>query len=119
MKKTIRIFAIYATLALLPVLANVIELKAQTPAASPAQGQCTPENKLAWYTEFRAIFKTDQNKAYDLAQKYLACPAESGEESIRNYLKNTFVAVIDPSAASTKFWSRKDEAPPLGSTSSI
>jgi hypothetical protein len=112
MKKTIRIFAIYATLALLPVLANVIELKAQTPAASPAQGQCTPENKLAWYTEFRAIFKTDQNKAYDLAQKYLACPAESGEESIRNYLKNTFVAVIDKARRTPKVtelvYDRKD-----------
>jgi hypothetical protein len=97
MTKTIRVLAIYATLALLPVLGNVIELKAQTPAASPAQGQCTPENKLAWYTEFRATFKTDQNRAYDLAQKYLACPSEAGEESIRNYLKNTFVAVIDKS----------------------
>jgi len=95
MTKTIRVLAIYATLALLPVFGNVIELKAQTPAASPAQGQCTPENKLAWYTEFRATFKTDQNRAYDLAQKYLACPSEAGEESIRNYLKNTFVAVID------------------------
>lgn len=95
MKKTIRVLAIYATLALLPVFANVIELKAQTPAAAPTQGQCTPENKLAWYTEFRATFKTDQTKAYDLAQKYLACPAEPGEESIRKYLQNTFVAVID------------------------
>ena len=95
MTKTIRVFAIYATLAMLPVFGNIIELKAQTPAASPAQGQCTPENKLAWYTEFRATFKTDQNRAYDLAQKYLACPSEAGEESIRNYLKNTFVAVID------------------------
>jgi hypothetical protein len=95
MTKTIRVLAIYTTLALLPVFGNVIELKAQTPAASPAQGQCTPENKLAWYTEFRATFKTDQNRAYDLAQKYLACPNEAGEESIRNYLKNTFVAVID------------------------
>ena len=95
MTKTIRGLAIYATLALLPVFGNVIELKAQTPAASPAQGQCTPENKLAWYKEFRATFKTDQNRAYDLAQKYLACPSEAGEESIRNYLKNTFVAVID------------------------
>ena len=101
MTKTIRVLAIYTTLALLPVFGNVIELKAQTPAASPAaapvQAQCTPENKLAWYTEFRATFKTDQNRAYDLAQKYLACPSEAGEESIRDYLKNTFVAVIDKS----------------------
>lgn len=87
--------AIYGTLAVVSVFASVIELRAQTPAASPAPTQCTPENKLAWYTEFRATFKTDQSKAYDLAQKYLACPAEAGEESIRGYLKNTFVAVID------------------------
>lgn len=87
--------AIYGMLAVISVFASVIELRAQTPAPSPAPTQCTPENKLAWYTEFRATFKTDQNKAYDLAQKYLACPAEAGEESIRGYLKNTFVAVID------------------------
>ena len=102
MKKTIRVFAIYASLALLPAFANVIELKAQTPAPSPTQGQCTPENKLAWYTEFRKLFKTEQAKAYDLAQKYLACPAEPGEESIRTYLKNTFVAVIDKARRTPK-----------------
>jgi hypothetical protein len=97
MTKTIRVLSIYATLALVPAFTNISELRAQTPAAAPAQaqGQCTPENKLAWYTEFRATFKTDQNRAYDLAQKYLACPGEAGEESIRNYLKNTFIAVID------------------------
>jgi len=95
MTKTIRALAIYAALVLLTVVTNGIELKAQTPAASPAPGQCTQENKIAWYTEFRAIFKTDQNKAYDLAKRYLACPSEAGEESVRNYLQNTFVAVID------------------------
>jgi hypothetical protein len=95
MKKTIRVMAIYASLALPLAFANSSELKAQTPTPSPAQGQCTPENKSAWYAEFRTTFKTDQNKAYDLAQKYLACPAEAGEEGIRNYLQNTFVAVID------------------------
>ena len=104
MKKTIRVMAIYASLALLPAFANVIELGAQTATPSPAvaQGQCTAENKLAWYTEFRATFKTDQTKAYDLAQKYLACPTEPGEESIRNYLKNTFVAVIDKARRTPK-----------------
>ncbi len=95
MKKTIRLMAIYASLALPLGFAGSKELQAQTPTPAPAQGQCTAENKLAWYTEFRATFKTDQNKAYDLAQKYLACPAEPGEESIRTYLKNNFVAVID------------------------
>jgi hypothetical protein len=95
MKKIIRLMAIYASLALPLVLANVTELKAQTATPSPAQGECTAENKSAWYGEFRTTFKTDQNKAYDLAKKYLACPAEPGEESIRNYLQNTFVAVVD------------------------
>jgi hypothetical protein len=95
MKKIIRVMAIYASLALPLAFANTTELKAQTPTPSPAQGDCTPENKTAWYTEFRATFKTDQTKAYDLAKKYLGCPAEPGEESIRNYLQNTFVAVID------------------------
>ena len=58
MKKIIGILAAYASLALLaaPVFA-------QTPAAPTApQGACTAENKLAWYTEFRQIFKTDQSK---------------------------------------------------------
>lgn len=125
MKKTINLIAIYATLGLIALLfANVIELKAQTPTPTPAkaqtpaqtpapaqaqtpapaaaQAQCTAEKKQAWYVEFRAIFKTDQTKAYDLAQKYLACPAEAGEESIRNYLQNTFVAVIDKARRTPK-----------------
>jgi len=93
--------AIYASLVLPLAFANSTELKAQTNPA-PAQAQCTAENKSAWYAEFRATFKTDQNKAYDLAQKYLACPAEAGEESIRNYLKNTFVAVIDKARRTPK-----------------
>lgn len=102
MKKTIRVMAIYASLALPLAFAHTAELKAQTPTASPAQGECTAENKSAWYAEFRANFKTDQNKAYDLAKKYLACPAEPGEETIRNYLQNTFVAVIEKARRTPK-----------------
>jgi hypothetical protein len=95
MKKTIRTMAIYASLALPLAFANSNELKAQTATPSPAQGECTAENKLAWYTEFRAIYKTNQDKAYDLAQKYLACPGEAADESVRNYLKKSFVDKID------------------------
>jgi len=88
--------AIYASLVLPLAFANSNELKAQTPSPSPAaQGECTAENKLAWYTEFRAIYKTNQDKAYDLAQKYLACPGEAADESVRNYLKKSFVDKID------------------------
>lgn len=104
MKKIFGVLAIYASLGLMAPFAHVTRLQAQTPTPSPAavQGQCTAENKVAWYTEFRATFKTDQSKAYDLAQKYLACPAEPGDEAIRNYLKNTFVAVIDKARRTPK-----------------
>ncbi|HKO61479.1 MAG TPA: hypothetical protein VJV03_09995 [Pyrinomonadaceae bacterium] len=83
MKKIITTLAVLAVLAL-PVLAQTT----QTPAG------CTAESKQAWYNEFRQTFKTDQPKAYQLAQKYLACPAEAGEEQITAYLKN-FITLID------------------------
>ena len=95
MKKIIGVLAVYASLVLAaPVFANVFELGEETQTATAAQGQCTAENKLAWYTEFRQLFKTDQPKAYELAKKYLACPSEASEEQISTYLKN-FVAIID------------------------
>lgn len=83
MKKIITTLSVLAALAM-PVLAQTT----QAPAG------CTPENKQAWYNEFRETFKTNQPKAYDLAQRYLACPAEAGEEQITAYLKN-FVGLID------------------------
>jgi len=74
--------------------------KAQTTTPSPApapaaQGECSAEAKLAIYNEFRAIFKTEQDKAYVLAKKYLACPTAAGEESIATYLREKFVAPMD------------------------
>lgn len=93
MKKIIGLPAACATIALLAVSAF-----ASTPRTeSLIQDQCTPENKLAWYNEFRQTFKTDQAKAYDLASKYLACPAAAGEEQITSYLKN-FVTLYQKSA---------------------
>ncbi len=90
MKKTIGLLAMYASLVLVaaPTFANVNE-ETQTPA--PA---CTAENKLAWYTEFRGILRTDQPKAYELAKKYLACPSEASEQQITDYLKN-YVNILD------------------------
>ncbi len=105
MKKIISVLATYASVAVLAAsFASVSELKAQTatPSPSTAQGQCNAETKLAWYNEFRTIFKTDQAKAYDLAQKYLACPTAPGEESIAKYLKDTFVATIDKARRAPK-----------------
>jgi len=105
MKKIIGMLATYASLAILTTsLASVTELKAQTTAPAPAaaQGECSAENKLAWYNEFREKFKTDQPKAYELAQKYLACPTAAGEESIATYLKEKFVAPIDKARRTPK-----------------
>ncbi len=104
MKKTIGILSTYAGAAVLAAsFAGVGELKAQTTTPSPApaapaaaaQGECSAEAKLAIYNEFRTIFKTEQDKAYVLAKKYLACPTAAGEESIAAYLRDKFVAPID------------------------
>lgn len=107
MKKTIGLLATYAGAAVLAgSFATVSEVKAQTttpsPAPAAAQGPCSAEAKLAVYNEFREIFKTNQAKAYDLAQKYLACPINPGEESIAAYLKDKFVAPIDKARRAPK-----------------
>lgn len=80
--------AIYATLALLPVFANVMELKAQTPAApavSPAQAQCTDEVKNGFYAEFTKFRTTESPKAYGAGKKYLACT--QAEDQYTTYIK--------------------------------
>jgi hypothetical protein len=79
MKKIIRVLAIYATLGLMAPFAQVTQLQAQTPTPSPAaaQGQCTDENKGAWYAEFTKFRIPDATKAYEAAKKYMAaCPTE-------------------------------------------
>ena len=102
MKKTIRVLAIYATLGLMAPFAQVIQLQAQTPTPSPAaaQGQCTDDNKAAWYIEFTKYRTTDPPKAYDPAKKYLAaCPTEEGD--IPTYLKK-WVTAYDKEARKIK-----------------
>ncbi len=89
MKKTIGLRAVSAGLALL-----AFSVFASAKAATMTQDQCTPENKLAWYNQFRETFKTDQVKAKEVASKYLACPAVAGEEQITSYLKN-FVTLYE------------------------
>jgi tetratricopeptide (TPR) repeat protein len=91
MKKIIGTLAIYATLAMVAVatLANVSELKAQTPA--PAQTTCTDEVKGASYADFTKFRTTEPTKAYEAARKYLAaCPSEEGQ--ITTYLKKWVIA---------------------------
>lgn len=87
MKKLIELIAIVAVLAV-PVLAGSSE------PLNAAQDQCTPENKLAWYNEFRQHFKGDTAKANDLAKKWLACPVTPAEEEQAKYLKN-FVSLFE------------------------
>jgi hypothetical protein len=96
MKKIIELIAISATVAVLAVSAV-----AQQPAATPQQAagkpqdpQCSAENKLAWYNEFRQHFKGDTAKANDLAKKWLACPVAAAEEEQAKYLKN-FVSLFE------------------------
>jgi len=89
MKKLIGLIAIFASMALLALPASANGILTQPDEVT--QDQCTPEKKLAWYNEFRAVLKTDQAKAYELAKKWLACPEVAGEEQITPYLKN-FVA---------------------------
>lgn len=99
MKKIMGWLTICAGLSLVAVI-GCTNVSAQTPAATPAPAAtqtpagCTPEAKLAWYTEFRETFKTDQVKAYDLAKKYLACPVDPAEQQVADYLKN-YVGLVD------------------------
>jgi hypothetical protein len=86
MKKIIESIAIVAVLA-------VTALAGSQPV-NAAQDQCTPENKLAWYNEFRQNFKGDTAKANELAKKWLACPEAAGEEQQAAYLKN-FVTLFE------------------------
>jgi hypothetical protein len=100
MKNTMRALAIGATLALLPAAANLNELKAQTPAAPAAQGQCTDESKAAWYADFIKFRTTDATKAYENAKRYLtACPTEEGQ--VPAYLKK-WVAAYEREARKLK-----------------
>ena len=102
MKKIIGLiaFCLATTFTVIPAFAQTTP----QPAASPAQAQdpnCTPENKLAWYNEFRQNFKTDTAKANELAKKWLACPQVAGEEQITPYLKN-FVALYEKASRKDK-----------------
>ncbi|MGI9164890.1 MAG: hypothetical protein ACR2G5_00620 [Pyrinomonadaceae bacterium] len=61
----------------------------------PALAQeCTPEAKTALYNEFRLKFKEDTAKANELAKKWLACPAVTGEETQADYMKK-FVTLYE------------------------
>ena len=79
MKKTFAFLIVCATLALLslPVLAN----RVPSGATETLQDPCTTEGKIALYALFYAEISKDQAKAYEAAKKYVACPAETGEQT--------------------------------------
>src|SRR6267143_3251560 len=108
MKKIISLLAIYASLAVMAatvmaatVLTNNTQANAQTPAPAAAQGQCTDENKGAWYADFTKFRTTDPAKAAEAGKKYLAaCPQEDGP--IPTYLKK-WIAAYDKEARRGRF----------------
>ncbi|HET9479858.1 MAG TPA: hypothetical protein VFO72_10965 [Pyrinomonadaceae bacterium] len=84
MMKLVMIGATVALLAVPVAATNLI-------TDNSVQDQCKQEEKDAWYAEFLKIRTTDQPKAFELAKKYLACPA-TGEvtepqQKIIDYLK--------------------------------
>jgi len=111
MKKIIEVIAVCAvgTMLVLPGFAKKVPLQ----PARMVQYQCTPESKLAWYNEFRENLKNDQAKAYELANKFLACPAVGGEKQITDYLKK-FVTLYAKASrkdqVSDLVYNRKDYA---------
>lgn len=103
MKKIIGWLTICAGLSVVAAAgcANVFAQATPAPAATQTPAGCTPEAKLAWYTEFRETFKTNQTKAYELAKKYLACPVDPAEQQVADYLKN-YVGLVDKASRTPK-----------------
>jgi len=103
MKTIIRLVIIGATVALLafPAVAKSLSTDAV------AQDQCTDENKTAWYATFRENFKTEQQKAYDAAKKYLtACSSEDTPQT--QYLKR-FVDIYEKAQRTTVLQTKLNE----------
>lgn len=88
MKKVITFLSVFTTAAIftLPVAASTL-----IAPANAVQDQCTPEAKNALYQSFIGLRKTDQAKAFELANKYLACPEPpdltEDQKKIVDYLK--------------------------------
>jgi hypothetical protein len=105
MKKLITFLSIFTSVAILALPVAARNLIAQ-PNNAVQGAPCTQETKDALYQSFLKNLKTDQAKAYDDAQKYLACPA-SGEvneaqQKIIDYLKN-FVTKYEAATKKTNY----------------
>jgi len=91
MKKLITFLSICTTVAILALPVAARNLIAQ-PENSIQDAACTPEAKDALYASFREKRTNAQDKAYEDAKKYLACPATGevteAQQKIIDYLKN-------------------------------
>jgi hypothetical protein len=105
MKKLITFLGICTTVAILALPAAARNLIAQ-PDNSIQDAACTPEAKDALYASFREKRTTAQDKAYEDAKKYLACPATGevteAQQKIIDYLKN-FVTKYDDATKKINF----------------
>ncbi|HYV12386.1 MAG TPA: hypothetical protein VE980_15920 [Pyrinomonadaceae bacterium] len=105
MKKLITFLSIFTTVAIfaLPVAAR--NLIAQ-PDNAFQDAACTDDAKNALYASFREKRTTDQEKAYQDAKKYLACPATGevteAQQKIIDYLKN-FVTKYEDATKKARF----------------
>ena len=104
MKNTIRCLSLVVTVTLfaLPAFANRIH----SPADDTAQDPCSADGKAALYSDFVKEIKGDQAKAYEMAKKYVACPAgeapDAAEVQRVTYIKN-FIAKYEKADRSTRF----------------
>ena len=104
MKKLITFLGICTAVAIL-----ALPIAAHTAIAQPnnaVQDQCSTEGKNALYKVFLDNLKTDQDKAYEAAKKYLACPAgdtvDEGQQKIIDYVKN-FVRKYEDATKKIRF----------------
>ena len=103
MKKLITFFGMCTTVAILALPTAAHNAIAQPDNA--VQDQCSVDSKNAQYKIFTDNFKNAQDKAYEAAKKYLACPADNadeGQQKIIAYLKN-FVTKYEEADKKIKF----------------
>lgn len=105
MKKLITVLSIFTTVAILALPAAARNLIAQ-PDNAFQDAACTDDAKSALYASFLEKRTTDQEKAYQDAKKYLACPAtgevSEAQQKIITYLKN-FVDKYEAAQKKVKF----------------
>src|SRR6185295_10597179 len=93
MKNLIKLITLGATVAALALPVAAKNLNVAT--VFSVQDQCSQESKDTLYQAFRDNRTTDQQKAYDSAKKYLACPTTDvteAQQKIIDYLKKWVTA---------------------------